>query len=178
MVAADSERLFFALWPDAVIQEKMRFVSKQVLKGTNGKPVAAENYHMTLAFLGNVPRKQIANTIDVARDVRFDSFTLQLDCFACWSRSKIGWLGTQQCPTALSTLVMHLGTALKTIGFKPDARPYVPHVTIARRVAAARDIRVETESIIWPSSEFVLVRSETLPTGPVYTRLESFPAAD
>ena len=155
----------------------MTEVSKAAIGSMRCKPVPEQNYHLTLAFLGNAPREAIPNIIAAARGMHFEAFTLRLDGFACWSRSQIAWLGPQQCPKALKCLVNNLWTALEPLGFKPNPRPFVPHVSIARRVSGATDVHLETETIEWTVDDFVLVKSKTLPTGAVYTPLEHFPAA-
>ena len=45
-------RLFFALWPPPEAARALADWANDVASGTAGKPVVAENIHLTLAFLG------------------------------------------------------------------------------------------------------------------------------
>ena len=60
----------------------------------------------------------------------------------------------------LAALVAQLHAALREEGFTLDARPFCPHLTLARKVRAAADLPLEPP-FVWQSSGFALVRSVT-----------------
>ena len=54
-------RLFFALWPPPATARALEDWTRKVMEQTGGKPMHAENIHLTLAFLGEAePGKAIA----------------------------------------------------------------------------------------------------------------------
>ena len=52
------ERLFFALWPDDELRQTLKHHCKPLLRHSGGRPVALDNLHITLAFLGSVDSGQ------------------------------------------------------------------------------------------------------------------------
>jgi len=60
-----------------------------------------------------------------------------------------------------------LQALLAGCGFAPDARAYVPHVTLARKQNTAPDSD-EFPAISWSISDFCLVESVTDPAGARY----------
>jgi 2'-5' RNA ligase len=60
------------------------------------------------------------------------------------------------------------------LGFPPERRPFVPHLTVLRK---SRDCEPGelAASVSWPVGEFVLVHSALLPSGPEYQPVARFP---
>ena len=54
MTAAIRQRLFFALWPDDDTRHALARLAKTRLPSGSGRLVAAQNIHLTVAFLGAV----------------------------------------------------------------------------------------------------------------------------
>src|ERR1700724_2954341 len=52
-----TQRLFFALWPDAATSNALAALAQQVAAESGGRPTAPGNVHLTLAFLGDQPRR-------------------------------------------------------------------------------------------------------------------------
>ena len=48
-------RLFFALWPDGDTRKAINGLARPAVRRAGGRPVPARHFHMTLAFLGEVP---------------------------------------------------------------------------------------------------------------------------
>lgn len=169
----DSQRLFFALWPDAALQEDIdRRVHKLI--GKRAKRVLPHNLHITLAFLGAVSHEQHACYEQVAAGIQAQTFTLSLEHIGHWPRPRILWLGPAQQPEALLTLVHNLNAALSMCGFASEVRPYHAHMTLARKVD--RPLSVQSiEPIDWEVDSFALIESVTAPEGPCYQVLERWP---
>ena len=81
-----SQRLFFALLPDEVVRKQLRRLQKD-LSQAGGRPVPAENLHLTLLFLGDVPTEKIEAVRDTAADVAGCRFDLVLDAFGVSSNT-------------------------------------------------------------------------------------------
>ncbi len=172
---ADSQRLFFALWPDATVRQRIAVAGTRATAAAGGRPVPPENYHLTLAFLGSVPAEHLPALLRVARAIRMQPFSLALDHTGYWPRPRVAWLRPAVCPAALQQLVDDLWGGLAPLGFAPDSRTFKPHVSLVRKAPGGLGSRL-AQPIVWAVDDFVLVRSETLPAGPVYSLLERFPA--
>jgi len=172
----DSQRLFFALWPDATLQEDIDRRAHKLI-GKHVKRVPAHNLHITLAFLGSVSREQRACCEQVAAGIQAQGFALSLECIGHWPRPRILWLSPSQQPEALRALVHTLNATLVTCGFTPDARPYHAHMTLARKVGRPLSVR-SIEPIDWMVDSFALVESVTAPEGPCYQVLKHWPLQD
>jgi len=67
-----------------------------------------------------------------------------------------------------------LAAALRPCGIEPERRPYVPHVTLARKAAFQPSFRL-VEPIVMPIREFVLVASQADAPPPKYRVLRRWP---
>jgi 2'-5' RNA ligase len=174
---ATSQRLFFALWPD----DAPRAAIAQVVTGAlefdadaAGRPVPERNLHATLVFLGQVAADRFAEVIAAATSVSASSFELRLDRVQVWEEAGVLVLTARQPPLEFGTLVERLRKSLRNNGFTVDSRPAQLHVTLARKIIAVQPVPLEAP-IEWTAREFVLVRSDTLPTGSEYTVLRRWP---
>lgn len=170
-----THRLFLALWPDDAVRARLAEAAGAVRVFTRGKPVADDNLHMTLAFLGRVPPAGLECVLGVAAGLSGEPFTLRLDRAAIWRRSGILWLAPSAPPPALHALARDLWAGLAYCGFRPDYRRFRAHVTVARSCAPAEVPAFEP--VEWPVPEFALVESETLPEGARYTVRRRWPLA-
>ena len=171
---ARSYRLFLALWPgDEVRNRFIPFLKQPSITSCTGKPVATENLHITLRYIGSVDESTLAAIEDAMAQVSFTPFELQLDHQGHWSHPRVAWLGCRKVPNALLQLVASIESALTGCGIEPESRAYVPHLTIMRKIRQfpAADI----PPIHWPVDSFVLVLSESFPDGVRYTVLKRWP---
>jgi 2'-5' RNA ligase len=174
-VHVSRSRLFFALWPDDHIRQQLWALSCSLGKNVHhaGKPVAPENLHITLAFLGVVDDDMRECAVRVAAAVQTGSFVLTLDRVGYWGRPRIQWLGCEPAPVALQGLVGMLNQQLISCGYQPETRSFVPHITLRRKSRPLpRDIRFDP--IRWHVRDFCLVESVTHEQGPEYRVLESW----
>ena len=176
MASRDSERLFFALWPDAVLRDTIYKATRKAVKASGGKPVPPANFHVTLAFLGNLAPEAAEVARAAATGIRGQAFELVLDRFGFWPQPGVAWLGASRVPEAGRRLAGQLASALCEGGLQLDLRPFVPHVTLARKVGKPGDFG-SVKPIPWPARAFVLVRSVTHPSGSEYLVLQEWPLA-
>jgi len=162
-----SERLFFALWPQASVQAEIAVFTDQ-LGRIRGRRMADENVHLTLVFLGQVGAEQRAVLTAMAASLHAAPFTLTLDQCGGWSRSRVLWLAPVMMPEALTTLHSALDAGARRVGQKTEQRAYRPHLTLFRDVIRIPKV-LPAPAIHWPVTDFVLVHSETRSTGPHYT---------
>ena len=167
-------RLFFALLPDPETREAIYKASRAAIADLGGRPIPAEQFHITLAFLGGVPpaleERVIARAEGTADEVQADPFTFELDEMGFWPNSQVVWYGCSQRPEALRALAMDLRRRLQVAGLPHAPGKFVPHVTLARWVRKAGPF-APARRIVWKVRDFALIRSETLPGGVRYTPL-------
>lgn len=171
----ETERLFFALWPDEPVRARLGHLARKLVH-KNGRPVAAENLHITLVFLGSVTAARRACVEAVAGGIQGKGFRLTLDRIGHWPKPRILWAGPSDTPAELLALVRDLSEGLRSCDFTPEARPYQAHLTLARKVSRARP-GLTMDPVAWDINRFCLVRSLTLPEGVKYEVLASWPLA-
>jgi len=151
-------RLFFGLSPDPSSRRKLVDVSRHVAI-TEGIPVIEDNLHMTVQFLGAVTLVQQEQLINTAGTLSGSRFTLLIDHSGWWSRPRILWLAPSDVPETLMRLHNAIAGMMDQCEIPIEARPYTPHITLARKVNRA--INVEFEPIQWLVNEFCLFDSIT-----------------
>ncbi len=167
-------RLFFALWPDDLTRHALHQACRDALAGCGGRPVPPANYHLTLAFLGDVREALVPPIRAAAAAIAPPSPTLQLDRCGHFPGARVLWIGPGESPAVLKQLADRLWAAMQPLGLEPDARAFQPHVTIARNVRRApRNSRLT--SVAWAVHGFALIRSVTDSTGARYAVDQYFP---
>jgi RNA 2',3'-cyclic 3'-phosphodiesterase len=168
----ETQRLFFALWPEPELSQRLYGLAGKLLRG-DGRRVAPENIHLTLAFLGPVdaPFRRCAEK--VASALSITAFTLTLEKTGCWSRSGILWAGPGQTPQPLLSLVQTLNDGLSGCGYQPERRAYAAHLTMARQVRRCPD-RHPIEPLAWDVRRFCLVQSRVGAEGAWYEILRAW----
>lgn len=172
--AGDSVRVFFALWPDDALRTRLDAVAAQLHQLWGGRPTRAASIHLTLAFLGEVPRQRLADLVQVGRQLATPGFTLRLDQADCWRHNRIAFASASLPPEALERLALDLTQRLRAAGFSIDARPFKTHVTLLRHARCGQE-KPTLAPMDWAAREFVLVQSALGTGGSAYTILECFP---
>ncbi|MEK7795988.1 MAG: RNA 2',3'-cyclic phosphodiesterase [Pseudomonadota bacterium] len=185
-----AKRLFFALWPDDALRQKLHALGEEILGNCSmrcstsaipgvvgnhrGRRIPPENLHLTLAFLGSVDAERQACLERMALAIRSPAFTLTLDQAGFWPRKGLLWAGGTS-PAELLALVQEINQCLRTCGLVPETRPYQVHLTLARNV---RGLRLDRDRAVvplaWKVSQFALVASQTLPEGACYEVLRTW----
>ncbi len=171
---ADTQRLFFALWPDDSLRHDLYKACRQAIKRSGGKPVPVENFHVTLAFLGNLDAQGAREARQAADSVHAAAFDMQLDRLGFWPEPGLLWLGATQPPQAARTLAAELVRSLHSRGLEPDAKPFVPHLSLARKVLKP-GLLGAVHPLDWHVDAFALVRSHTHGRNSEYQLLGSWP---
>ncbi|MCI0667462.1 MAG: RNA 2',3'-cyclic phosphodiesterase [Methylococcaceae bacterium] len=155
--AVSSKRLFFAIWPQKKIRERLERSRKDYCPHI-GRWTPAENLHVTLVFLGNVAVRLIPSIEAAVSGIDARAFNLDLD----WLRTAPGkgmvWLAPKEVPNELLELVDALKSSLEGLDLEIEKRAYRPHLTLIRKLPAPFEPR-EIEPIPWPVRSFTLVES-------------------
>lgn len=170
--AGVTRRLFFALWPDEETRAELGAVSRSALRACKSRAVPAQNYHLTLAFLGDQSGQQVDRLATLA-SVAVPEFELLLDHFGHWHGSRVLWLGLHECPTGLAALVAQIRTELDGLGISYDRRDFRPHLTLARKVTAIPELEAPAP-VQWRVSTYALVESVVTPAGSVYEVIKQY----
>ncbi len=101
------------------------------------KWVPPENLHWTIQFLGDVTDEVMATVCLLTSRIaaRHEPFTLAahgVGAFPKAERPRTLWLGAGEGSQALCSLQDELEEALCELGFRPEHRRYVPHLTLGR----------------------------------------------
>jgi len=133
----DAFRGFLAvLLPEEVRAEAARVAAP--LRGLgDAKWVAPENYHLTLKFLGQVPRDRVpdlggALLAAAAAQQPFRLALSSLGAFPSPSRPQTVWIGVEEGREALAALAAAVEAACEAHGFAREARPFHAHLTLGR----------------------------------------------
>ena len=153
--------------------------------------VRPEGIHLTLKFLGDVPKSQVESIVTAVSQAAKASkvFALELGqpgVFPNRNAPRVLWVGIGDDLSPLLALHQQVEDALATLGFAKDRRGFNPHLTVARirdgttkadRQKAAEallstriqpGLRIDVNSIS-------LMQSKLLPDGAVYESLASMP---
>jgi 2'-5' RNA ligase len=171
--AAETLRLFFALWPSSDLQAKLAAWAKQV--AGKGRAMRRENLHLTLAFLGDTEAALVPDLIARAAGVRFAPIRLPLDRAGYWKHNRIIWCGADGEPQALTALVEGLRAHLDAAGVRFDHKPFVSHVTLVRN-ATGLPATPAWIPLVWEAGDFALVSSVRIEGRVTYRVLQRFAA--
>jgi 2'-5' RNA ligase len=153
----DTARLFVTLWPDDAVRAELRAYRKQWQWPRTASPMHGDKLHLTLHFLGSVPRAVIP-AIERTLDIPFTPFDLTFGHAEVW-RHGSAVLEPLTTPHALLDLHARLGRALQNISVALEERPFRPHVTMGRQATGALPPQ-RTPRIDWPVTGFALIESK------------------
>jgi 2'-5' RNA ligase len=163
-------RLFFAAWPPAQTAVALHAWAE----GVEGRAVAPENIHLTLAFLGEA---DAAKAIAAAKRVHGRRHELPIEEARFWKKNQIVWAGPRETPVELDSLVKSLLLELYRDQFILERRRFAAHVTLLRRARAPAALP-PLPRVAWPVQEFVLVGSRSSSRGSTYEPVEHFPLSE
>jgi 2'-5' RNA ligase len=167
------QRLFFALWPSRELGTTLAGLARRHSPSA-ARRLPAADLHITLAFVGAVDAATRACLEQAATKLRGEAFDLSLDRIGAWPGPRILWLAPSAPPPALLQLARDLQQALRSCGYQPEARPYRPHVTLARKLAGEPPATA-VPPLHWPVRDFVLAESLSGPAGLGYRVLARWP---
>jgi 2'-5' RNA ligase len=154
-------------------------------RASGGRSIPADNLHVTLAFLGSVPERQLPQLGEIARRAALlggdaasaragePRIELAFDQLEYWQAAHLLCAVPAQLPVWLAALARTLQVLLTSRGFAPDLKPFRPHVTVVRKVSRP-GAAGEMHPVIWRFTELALLESRTLPEGALYSVVESY----
>lgn len=163
---------------EEVLSSIKKFQSEFDIKA---KPVAVNNIHFTLLFLGEISEQKSAEVQDALNSIQFEEFDVQfqgIGAFPKPSFPRVIWVGTDEIGgEKLKKLALQVESALSLLGFHSD-KPFRPHVTIFRiknkignisdKLKTYNKIKFGSQKI----SEIKFKQSVLTPDGPNYSDLQ------
>jgi len=169
-----SARCFIALPLNPEQQRSLRALLVSVPL-TGVRLIPAQNYHLTLAFLGNCPARQLVllrRRLGVVAAPAFTLDFLEIGPFPGPRGPVIAALPEAN-PASLIALQQQIGAALADTGMAAEKRIFRPHVSLGRR-HHSRPLGPTACTWQLSVSTFELVRSELTPAGSRYHCLARF----
>lgn len=134
-------RTFIALDIPEKFADDVAALARVLSASAEGRFLARDTYHLTLAFLGDIDDAEAARAMDAMDEAigRLQEsegpILLSPNGLGKFGRPHDAtlWLGIAKTP-ALDALAANLREALHTRGLPFDDKPFLPHITLGRRV--------------------------------------------
>lgn len=173
-------RLFIAINFDEQIKSNIDNIIKKIRNyATQGRFVNKEHMHLTLEFLGEIPRERVKDITSAMEALDFAPFILSLSSIGFFKGrdGHIYWLGIKK-NNDLIDMQKELHNLLLERGFKLENRKYKAHITIGRQVKLLNtfnpeELEDEVREIQIPVNRIELMKSERINGKLVHTRIFS-----
>jgi 2'-5' RNA ligase len=170
--------LFYALWPDVRVRKHLACAAAALPLAGDARRVPCENFHVTLAFIGEIAASQLPALRRIGGTQRAPECAITFDGYEYWPEPQVVTAVVRESPAALIELSTLLHRALTRSGAPPrlerPPRPLRAHVTLARKVAQAPVLQA-LSPIQWNVRSFSLVSSDTRGAHSVYTVVDTWP---
>ncbi len=107
----------------------------------DGRAVPMANFHLTLAFLGELQPRRLDGLLSSADAVVSAELATQrqlfIDQVGYWSRPGIYWAGPSSWPDELTRLAGALRSLTQKFGARRERSAFQPHITLFRRCETA-----------------------------------------
>lgn len=167
-------RLFFAI--DLPLELKKQLIEIQgSCKEIANSPVAAQNFHITLSFLGSVNDSQLETILDNFKALTMPAFEIQLNHFVFFNQSKvlaISLLDSQQHLLNCKKQIEKQLTQFRLFNF--DKKNFIPHITLFRQVEEPPKESLHFDTKI-KVNRVNLMLSQQNKSGVFYEQIESWP---
>lgn len=177
-------RLFVGIALDPAVTVALKRLTASLRRAEDGLRWSnPEGWHITLQFLGSTDQPVYECLLARLREIHRPRFALHLglpDVFERAGVFHIAVLPSQE----LTALERHVVAATALCGFRPEDRPYHPHITLARGKGheGRRGLHGLTQRLhpgrtlpSFTASEFLLYQSFPTPDGSRYEIRERFP---
>jgi RNA 2',3'-cyclic 3'-phosphodiesterase len=166
-------RLFLGLrLPDPVVDVLAAWQEREL---SAGRVVPPGNLHVTLAFLGGRPAAELPSIVAVLEREAAAAGVPSLELAGYRETRSVGMLTLRDETGAAAELAGRLHEALAALGvYRPEARPWLPHVTVLRFRERPRLRPTLPELEPFAPSDAAAFLSRLHPSGARYQVLESF----
>jgi len=177
---ASGIRAFFGLpVPDPLRNRLEPYLAACAATAPEFRWTPAANLHLTVRFIGNVEHSVVDGIAGRLDELGLPGFDLELRELGTFKRGRlvrVVWLQLRAGAEQARELAAQVEAECVSAGLEPEARPFQPHLTLAR--ARPRDgstlpalPSIPTELAPWRVEELVLYRSHLGRAGAVYEPL-------
>lgn len=174
-------RLFVGIPLAAAVIGELAAVSARLKSKEDGlRWTAPDSWHITLEFLGNTAEEKYARLVERLRELHSPPVPVKLEELGFFERAGIFFAGVGLTPELLS-LEQRVAAATGLCGFVHDARPYHPHITLARCKGESHGLRelkarIQSQPAFtrFVAEEFLLYESHLSSSGAHYEIRERF----
>lgn len=165
-------RCFLAAWPDAGVRQRCAELTQALRPhAQHGRVMRAENLHLTLAFIGDLPDERGADVAARCAALPSSACDWELNEVGFFTRPRVLWAGGPETPE-LTAIAARARGLLDDMQIGYDRKPFVPHVTLLRDVRRYEGPRAIAPPIAWPIRALALYRSGRDEAGARYFRVE------
>lgn len=183
MAEQEQWRVFCAIELPPVICELVAAHSmhlRQAVPDAQASWSRPDNIHLTLKFLGEIPQSRVEGLSRAAANTAtgYESFPIGVEecgVFPTHGEPRVLWIGIEDLKGKLFELYRRLEEECAKVSFKKEARPFHPHLTIARlrkprhaRTLASAHKAIKFEPTVIAVSELLVIRSELSSEGSRY----------
>ena len=172
--AGSKLRLFFAVRPDLVERDSLAEAAQSLSLGLDARLVPRNNYHVTLAFIGEVAPSQLSTLQQIGATQAAPSLALRFDAFEYWPKPEVVVAAARTIPDGLQALWDQLHRELAVHRWALEPKRLRPHVTLARKVSQTPVLQAMSP-LNWVAREFCLMRSGLGGEQPAYTVVDTWP---
>jgi 2'-5' RNA ligase len=163
--------------PDTAERARMSAAAADLDLGPDVRPVAAVNYHLTVAFVGDVAAGQEVALRGIGRAQRARRSDACFDAYEYWPKPEVVVAAARVIPPALQELWQHLHADLAAGDFALNPKRLRPHVTLARKVSQTPALPAIC-AFHWSCRQLCLMRADGAGDERVYTVVEAWPLLD
>ena len=170
-------RAFFGLSPDVTTKLAIQAWRNKAFPHFDA-PVPAANFHVTLAFLGQVSPKQLDALCEAVEQIsEIHTFDISLNQVGYWSKPKALWLGCKETQKEHLQLAKSLSQIANSIGLQLPKQDYIAHLTLARKCSVNPPAALIEPTFTWRNAEFHLYESVSGNKGVSYHIRHTWPLA-
>jgi RNA 2',3'-cyclic 3'-phosphodiesterase len=174
-------RLFIAVNIDGAVKKRLLEIQErlrsQCARGNFTRP---ENFHLTLAFLGETPQSKAVPLLHIIDDLQAlpeaMPFELSFALTGCFTHShkELWWIGADENSSGFKRLKAIHDQLIKRLldaNFPVDSRAFNPHITLGREIKHSEKIALDCGAIKVKVDRLSLMKSERIGGVLTYTEL-------
>jgi RNA 2',3'-cyclic 3'-phosphodiesterase len=179
-------RAFVAVFPPPEVREALALAARGLPVTGKMRLTPPANVHLTLKFLGDVPREDLAGVAEALGSLRgrhepFEAGISGFGAFPSLTKARVLWAGVGEGAEGLRALARDVEESLEPLGFEREDRAYVPHLTLGR--ARGRPVKLEVPQAPPPVPGFhvrevQLVESVLGAAGARYSVVAAYPLSE
>ncbi len=146
-------RVFLALLPDDKSKAKLHALARKMKShSTGGNFTTADNFHVTLVFIGDVSEATVEKIKTIVNETRFTPFVIKTRHMGFFSnkgnKDILVWHVDKS--HEINQLYETMFAKLIKIGFELDDREFRPHFTLARKASFPEEFTEKRDSLQTP----------------------------